>query len=741
MRILLVGGDQHDLQARQERLGELATASTGPVEVTGASTLADARIQLGKGSLDLVIIEATVEDGDGLDLLDAVGTIPSIVVAGCEEIAAEALRQGASDYLIRDERRGYLNLLPMIAQHVLDRQRAEDGLRHNERKLRDTLASISDLVFSMDTDGVFNEFHQPSDRNDLYTAPEAFLGKHYSEVMPHSVLAKLDPAMEAVRTEGTPQHFEYPLRVNRQNRWFSARISVRDRDGMATGFTVVARDITERKRAEEGLRESLDQLESYNRILTGREVRLLELKDEVNELLGELGREPRYGTTASDASSDSSDRIPIMTKKASAETMEAQILSLSRELDTSRTIALSMMEDTVDAKGRAEALAEAAEAATRAKSEFLANMSHEIRTPMNGVMGMTSLLLKTELTAEQRDYTEAVRSSADVLLKIIDDILDLSKIEAGKLELEIVAFDLHSLVRETVELVSLAAKEKGLRMAYDLKPDVPVALAGDPVRLRQILINLVNNAVKFTHEGSVAVHVEMVQDLDDTVELRFIVQDTGIGIAPERQATLFDAFTQADASMTRRFGGTGLGLSIARRLVEMMAGTIEVESAPGHGSTFLFTAVLGREIADAADTGIHFVPQEERVERRNRSRRVLVAEDNQINRVVALKLLEKLGYEADAVNDGEEVLGALALRDYGLVLMDCQMPEMDGYEATRRIRDRTSAIPDHDLPVVAMTANAMKGDRERCLNAGMDDYVSKPVKENELRGVLQRWLR
>lgn len=389
----------------------------------------------------------------------------------------------------------------------------------------------------------------------------------------------------------------------------------------------------------------------------------------------------------------------------------------------------------------------AAEAANHAKSEFLANMSHEIRTPMNSIIGMLHLMQSTPLTEEQQDYITTAIQSADALLHLLNDILDFSKIEAGKLDLIPQPFDLRSLVETLIKTHSTIADAKSIRLNAAIAEDVPRHLVGDELRLRQILTNLLSNAIKFTDQGTVSLSITTSQQQADQIELQFCVADTGIGISPEKLTSIFDAFVQADTSSTRRFGGTGLGLTISARLVAMMGGRIWVQSQPGKGSTFYFTAVFGLATQTTPLTAVT-LPQaapdrpgrppgnspQQSTETRPPVRpglRLLLAEDNVINQKVAVRFLQKYNFEVTVVGNGIEALEALSNDRYDLVLMDVQMPVMDGLEAVQHLRRREAATGGH-IPVIAMTAHAMQGDRERCLEAGMDGYISKPFKAHEL---------
>jgi signal transduction histidine kinase/CheY-like chemotaxis protein len=385
-----------------------------------------------------------------------------------------------------------------------------------------------------------------------------------------------------------------------------------------------------------------------------------------------------------------------------------------------------------------------AEAANQAKSEFLATMSHEVRTPMNAIIGMTELALHTDLTREQQRYLETVKTSADSMIQVLNDILDFSKIEAGKLDLHAVPFRLREALSQTLAALSMSASEKNLELACQVGRDVPDWIIGDPNRLGQVMTNLVGNAIKFTDEGEVFVRVKTEESPADSnlITLCFTVADTGIGIAREKQQVIFESFVQADGSTTRKYGGTGLGLSISSRLARMMNGRIWVESDSGQGSTFYFTAqferVAGQIDPPHPEEVSHLARSSKLTDKVDRPCHVLLAEDNPVNQELAVELLRMRGHSVRIAGNGNEVLSALERESFDVILMDVQMPDMDGFQATAAIRSREKNSGEH-IPIIAITGYAMKGDRQRCLDAGMDGYICKPIRSKELFEVVEQF--
>jgi PAS domain S-box-containing protein len=535
--------------------------------------------------------------------------------------------------------------------------------------------------------------------------------------------------------------------------------SIAGEDGQPAGSMGIARDVTAQREAEAALRVSEQRYRSvvesvieivFQTDMEGRWTYLNPAWEAVTQhpLDEALGRRAFDFLHPEDRIRMAELFAPLLDRRVN--TVESELRYVTRDgevrwvairaspsLDADGQISgiAGILSDVTERKLAAEQLALARDqalAAARSKSEFLANMSHEIRTPMNGVIGTAELLLQTDLTDEQRAYAATVQSSGEALLRIIDDVLDLSKVEAGRLELEEIDFDLHAALRHACDLFLPRAREKGVALECEIHESLPSAASGDPVRLGQVLANLISNAVKFTETGTIRVSGRLEESGDATSLMRFEVSDTGIGVPPKSIDALFASFAQADTSTTRRYGGTGLGLSISKQLVDLMGGRIGATSEEGSGSTFWFTARLGHASAPTSQTepaapALHTA-----------GARVLVAEDNAVNRTVAINMLEKLGHRADVAPDGHSALEALEASSYDAVLMDCQMPGLDGYEATRELRRREGG--GRRVPVIALTAHAMQSDRERCLAAGMDDYLAKPLRLSALQEALDRCL-
>jgi PAS domain S-box-containing protein len=569
------------------------------------------------------------------------------------------------------------------------------------------------------------------------------------------------------------------VRKDGSEMWFSLSArAVRDNSGEVVSLEGALVDITKRKQAEEQLRQTETRYRTLVEQLPA--VTFIDLADGSEESLyvspqveGMLGYTPEEWTASrlwrerlhpddrgrvlasderfNDRGEPVDEEYRLLAKDGSVVWVREETVLVRGEGGEPLYVQGIMTDVTTRKRAEDEMrkAREVAEAASRAKSEFLANMSHEIRTPMNGVIGMAGLLLDTGLTPEQRKYAETVRSSGDVLLMLLDDILHFSKLEAGEVRIENINFDLQDVVRDACTLFTERARDRGLDLSSHIDPDVPTALRGDPFRLRQVLTNIVGNAVKFTEEGHVTLKVELVDENHQEVKIQFGVSDTGIGITEEQQSRLFQAFSQADPSTTRKYGGTGLGLAISKQLVELMGGEIQVVSEPGAGSTFSFVLSLVRQQGSRREVSsspapLSYVGSSAATSHGHRQlatqadATILVAEDTLVNQMVASELLKRRGFRVYVVANGAAAVESVSHTSYAAILMDVQMPDMDGYEATAEIRK--SEGNDRHTPIIAMTAYALQGDREKALSAGMDDYITKPIRPEDLDRVLAHWV-
>lgn len=566
------------------------------------------------------------------------------------------------------------------------------------------------------------------------------------------------PLAEAIDKALHTGHLDFEFRHELQNgefQYFHLRGLVTYNDqGQPMKISGTVQNITDRKQVERKLQETVERynsLKKYNHdavISLGLDGRIINANIMAEKLTGYkisemsgrrlsmLIEENQLQSILSEAISDTAVEKSI-DKIKTRNGGEVEVLtSIAPIIINNENVGFYIIAKDISEQKKLLIAKETAENTNKAKSEFLAMMSHEIRTPMNGVIGMADLMIETtELTETQREYLEIIRKSGDTLLAIINDILDFAKIESGKTELHEEVFDVRKTVAETMDIVKVRANEKGLVMSALIGEDVPHHLFGDQDRIKQVLLNLIGNAVKFTYSGSVTVRVERIDDKDkEPLKLRFTVRDTGIGIPKEKMPLLFEPFSQLDHFMTRNYEGTGLGLAITKRLVGLMGGRIWVEPQDEPGAKFVFELPFP-EIQQPDDAG----PAATEEQNSGRKLNILIAEDNDINQIVIQKMLEKMGHATRVVSNGLEVLQAIAYEAFDIIFMDVHMPEMNGFEATRIIK---STVPADKCPViVAVTANALKGDRENCLREGMDDYISKPIKNSVVAEVINKYFQ
>jgi PAS domain S-box-containing protein len=650
-----------------------------------------------------------------------------------------------------------------------------EDLKLSQAGMSALIGALPDVTMIYNREGTYQKVYfrniETEERGTLegYEDFEQLIAKNVDEVLPGEIAKKIKSAIKDALELNKTVQIEYNLPTILGNRWYDARFSPMNIEDSEQSLVVsVARDITNIKQLTSDLesnRQRLDlaleasntglwewspisgqtfQNEQWFRQLGYQAEEFSDNPNPFNAIMHPEDADRVYNklnkcrTERSD-SYESEFRLKAKDGSWKWILSKGKVVLRNSQGEAERFVGVHL--DITERKSMEQELyraKEEAEAATKAKSDFLANMSHEIRTPMNAIMGMTHLALQTDLTPKQQDYMKKTYGAATSLLGLINDILDFSKIEAGKMDMEAVGFHLDDVLDNVSTLISTKAGDKGLALEFQTPSTVPRFLIGDSLRLGQVLINLSNNAVKFTDKGAVTIETSLVEETPEQLILQFTVRDTGIGLTREQIGKLFKSFSQADTSITRKFGGTGLGLTISKRLVEMMNGEIWVESDPGKGSSFIFTAVFGHGNASEITVRSSQQQLDESALRSIQGAQILLVEDNEINQQVAQELLENSGFFVDIAENGLKAVEAVEAKDYDIVLMDIQMPVMDGYQATTKIRQNPEFT---SLPILAMSASAMTQDQEDAVSAGMNDHVPKPVQPHQLFSSLLKWIK
>lgn len=651
-----------------------------------------------------------------------------------------------------------------ILQDISGARRVEKDLKESKEIFQTVFNNSAVAILVADQDGKITAWN-PFVEDMLGMAKIDLFNKDISDLYPPSEWARVISGQSPAKDRGIVTDSETQI-YKKDGTLLDVAVSVsviRDSAKNVTGSIAILRDMTQQKLAERKIRESENKI----RIILDHSAAAISLTDEqeriiswnryAEQMLGKTKEELylQHISTLYPEEEWKKIRAEGIRKSGSRHHFETRVLKKDGTLldvdlsvnvlkDSNDNIigSVGIMQDITEQKRVQQMLLKAkiaAEEASSAKSLFLANMSHEVRTPMNTILGLVDLTLDTQLTPEQRDNITTIKNAGDILLSLLNDILDLSRVEAGKIQLENIELSLTNIIQSVCKGLDVLARNKKIELVHDVDPAIPATLIGDPVRIRQILVNLINNAIKFTFQGQIVTKVKLVQAVDGVYELQFSVKDQGVGIPKDKLDTIFEAFTQADASTTRRFGGTGLGLAISKRLVEMMGGKIWVESEEFQGSTFIFTAKFRAGEKPAVvepETMPVAVPADNQPVASapvaaGKVIRILLAEDNLVNQKIAAKMLEKKGWSVKGAENGKQVLEYLEQEKFDVILMDAQMPVLDGFEATRLIRESEKKSGKH-IPIVALTAHAMAGDRQKCLDAGMDGYVSKPIDRQKL---------